>query len=428
MIAAQLFITTLIALLPRIATGAATIYLNDETGVTVGVGGVSNKDGDFVNVPLEQSLANIINLKNATDTMLNNEQPNTWWTPGPLELIFDLGASHELVQIHFWNYFTEDFDVDHIDFTFFDDEDNSIVGLMSVSPRAGENIHGQNTDWVVAETYTLEAPTKTRRVSATLTSTNGEIYFSNIGFTANKDQGGKQVPIDTPAPVVAPTKKPKNAPPSPAPIVPSPAPVSPAPASAAPVTAAPVTSAPVTSAPVTAAPITASPVTAAPITAAPTTATPSIQVSEFPSGTPSPSGQPSLHPSGSTAPSLTPSRFVPLGTSPPGPLLRPVAVGSPVAVPTTVGGVVTAAPATPVSSVVTEAPASYPTGAMMRATPSPTLDRSEGGGSMKGKKASKKEKKSKSKKDGKKNDKLRKSGKKSSSSASREGALSMRRL
>ncbi len=92
---------------------------------------------------------------------------------------FDFGEQYDLRTLHFWNYTAENFDVDNIDFSFFDSS-NSMVGSLSVLPALGSSpgIRAQDID--------LAAPLDVQFVTAFLSGSNGEVDFQNIGFTAER--------------------------------------------------------------------------------------------------------------------------------------------------------------------------------------------------------------------------------------------------
>lgn len=100
-----------------------------------------------------------------------------------MELLFHLGDTYDLDAVYFWNYFTEQFDVDQIEFEFIDSA-NATVGNLTVAPATGVNSAGANANNIVAETFTFDQNFRARKVSAFLSSTNGELDFNNIGFTA----------------------------------------------------------------------------------------------------------------------------------------------------------------------------------------------------------------------------------------------------
>jgi hypothetical protein len=170
------------------SASAAPVYLNDQN-ITVALGVshaaqvIANPTfGPFQNVSLAQSLANIIDAPSATAGELHNQQTHVWVSGGHLELDFDFGVEYDLSTLHFWNYHSEGFDVDDIDFTFYDGSFNQ-VGLLNVQPLLG-NATGSDNDPIFAEDYALNFPSNVRYVNAWLTGSNNQVDFNNIGFTA----------------------------------------------------------------------------------------------------------------------------------------------------------------------------------------------------------------------------------------------------
>ena len=133
------------------------------------------------NLSTALSLANVIDAPTA-GAAENHISPTThvWVSGGPLELDFDFGAEYDLGLLHFWNYYGESYDVDNIDFTFFDASKNLVGSLLGVSPALG----GGGSNPIYAEDYALNFPSNVQYVNAVLTGSNGQVDFNNIGFTA----------------------------------------------------------------------------------------------------------------------------------------------------------------------------------------------------------------------------------------------------
>jgi hypothetical protein len=162
------------------ATGRSSVYLNVKN-ITVRLGPTMAAE-PFANQTTAISLANVINAPSATAPEDHYSPTTHVWVSGkPLDLAFDLGAEYDLTTLHFWNYTIEDHDVDKVTFTFFDALKNP-VGALDVEPALGGRL-GNNP--IVAESYTLSFPTNVRYVNAVLTGTNGQVDFTNIGFTAS---------------------------------------------------------------------------------------------------------------------------------------------------------------------------------------------------------------------------------------------------
>jgi hypothetical protein len=85
--------------------------------------------------------------------------------------------------VHFWNYHSEGFDVDNVSFTFFNAA-NANVGTLAFSPALG-NLTGNDATPIFAENQNLAFPTQVQKVVAVLTGSNGEVDFTNIGFTGD---------------------------------------------------------------------------------------------------------------------------------------------------------------------------------------------------------------------------------------------------
>ena len=91
--------------------------------------------------------------------------------------MFDFGLEYDITTLSFWNYTAESFDVDNIDFTFFNTS-NDIVGTLSVLPALG------SSPGILAEDIILPAPLNVQYVTAFLTGDNKQVDFQNMGFTA----------------------------------------------------------------------------------------------------------------------------------------------------------------------------------------------------------------------------------------------------
>ncbi len=156
------------------------IYLNDSL-ITVDL--IEGQAAEpFENRSTVDSLASVIDAQTAQTLEDHTQSTHVWVKGGSLGLRFDFQTEYDLRTIHFWNYFSEDFDVDNIDFKFFNN-DNELVGtLEGIQPRLG----GSGGNPISAEDIQLPAPANVRYLEATLSGTNGEVDFNNIGFTAVK--------------------------------------------------------------------------------------------------------------------------------------------------------------------------------------------------------------------------------------------------
>jgi hypothetical protein len=158
---------------------AVPVYLNN-SNITVALGS-SMAAEPFANLSTALSLANVIDAPSASASELHiSPTTHVWVSGGPLELDFDFGTEYDLSMLHFWNYYGEGFDVDNIDFTFFDSSKNLVGSLLGVAPALG----GAGGNPIFAEDYSLSFPSNVQFVNAVLTGSNGQVDFNNIGFTA----------------------------------------------------------------------------------------------------------------------------------------------------------------------------------------------------------------------------------------------------
>ena len=171
--------------------GAQSVYLN-ESNMTVSLGGSMMDAEPFANRGAAESLASIIDLPSADAGELHNQQTHVWVSGSTLDLDFDFGIEYDLGVFHFWNYHSEDFDVDEIDLTFYDASMTVVGTLDDVSPALG-NSTGFDSDPIFAQSIALDFPSNARYVNAVLSGTNGQVDFNNMGFT------GVPSPIPEPA-------------------------------------------------------------------------------------------------------------------------------------------------------------------------------------------------------------------------------------
>lgn len=157
---------------------AAPVYLNIDN-ITVSVG--PNTTGSPNNTyDLGYGIEKVIDAPSADASELHSQESHIWYTSpigGGLELLFDFGLEYNISTLHFWNYNAEAYDVDNIDFTFYN-EMNNLVGSLTVQPDLGDPGN------IFAQDITLAAPLNVRYVTAFLTGTNGQVDFQNMGFTA----------------------------------------------------------------------------------------------------------------------------------------------------------------------------------------------------------------------------------------------------
>lgn len=165
---------------------AAPIYLNDENmSVAVGEG---TSPGSFNNTFAGgRTIDKVIDAPSADAEEFHNQQTHIWYTAdevgGGLELLFDFDRAYDITTLHFWNYTSESFDVDNVDFTFFDATDAQ-VGELPIMPTLG------SSPGITAEDIALNAPLNVLSVTAFLTGSNGQVDFQNIGFSAELSEPG----------------------------------------------------------------------------------------------------------------------------------------------------------------------------------------------------------------------------------------------
>ena len=170
-------------------TFATPIYLNN-TNISVTVGG-GTSNGSFNNTfDNGISIEKVIDAPSAIAEEFHNQTTHIWFTAdnvgGGLELLFNFGQEYNISTLHFWNYTAEDFDVDNVDFIFFNSV-NQQVGSLSIAPALG------NASGINAEDILFVAPLNVQFVTAFLTGSNRQVDFQNIGFTAEISQ----VPLPT---------------------------------------------------------------------------------------------------------------------------------------------------------------------------------------------------------------------------------------
>ena len=159
---------------------AAPIYLN-ESNISVSVG-TGTSAGTFNNTfNGGATIDKVIDAPSADATEFHDQATHIWYTAdaigGGLELLFDFGLEYDITTLHFWNYTGESYDVDNIDFSFFNSS-NSLVGSLSVLPALG------SSPGILAEDIVLSAPLNVQYVTAFLTGSNRQVDFQNMGFTA----------------------------------------------------------------------------------------------------------------------------------------------------------------------------------------------------------------------------------------------------
>ena len=159
------------------ASPAQALYLN-YLNMTVALG-PSMAPEPFVNTTTAVALANAIDAPSADAGEIHiSPDTHVWINSAPLELVFTFNDDYDLETLHFWNYFTEQYDVDNINFEF-RNAASAVVGAFDFAPDTGTSAPE------TAQDYGLSFPERVRSVTAIFTGTNGEVDFNNIGFTAS---------------------------------------------------------------------------------------------------------------------------------------------------------------------------------------------------------------------------------------------------
>lgn len=177
-------VLSICAFLLSLNLSAAPVYLNFENiSVEVGAG---TSAGTFNNTfNSGQTIDKVIDAPSADAEEFHNQTTHIWFTAdalgGGLELLFDFGTSYDISTLHFWNYTGEAYDVDNINFSFFDSSMN-FVDQLTVEPALG------TSPGITSQDIELAAPINIQFVSAFLTGSNGQVDFQNIGFTAEVSQ------------------------------------------------------------------------------------------------------------------------------------------------------------------------------------------------------------------------------------------------
>lgn len=184
MTTAQRGLLTLFLMAITAYANASSVYLNiDNIEVKVGD---NTSPGSFNNTFANgQTIDKVIDAPSADAEEFHNQTTHIWYSAntlgGGLELFFDFGISYDISTLHFWNYTSESYDVDNIDFKFFDNSMN-LAGQLSVQPLLG------SSPGIKAQDIDLAAPLNIQFVSAFLTGSNGQVDFQNIGFTAEASE------------------------------------------------------------------------------------------------------------------------------------------------------------------------------------------------------------------------------------------------
>jgi predicted nucleic-acid-binding Zn-ribbon protein len=82
------------------------------------------------------SLDNVIDAETASSVETHTQSTHVWHTGEQLELLFDLQQEYSITTVHFWNYFTEFYDVDTVELTFVDSS-NAQTASITINPEMG---------------------------------------------------------------------------------------------------------------------------------------------------------------------------------------------------------------------------------------------------------------------------------------------------
>lgn len=184
-------------------TLAAPVYLN-QANTTVELGDDTTA-GNWNNTitaggysSLGDALIKVIDAPSADATEFHSQPSHIWYTTqagGGLELEFTFDTEYDISTLHFWNYNGGDtYDVDSIDFAFYN-ASNMLQGTYSIDP-----LPPGNAGAIEAQDFLLAAPLNVQYVTAFLGTTNGQIDFQNIGFTAEVSTPVDPGPTPVPAP------------------------------------------------------------------------------------------------------------------------------------------------------------------------------------------------------------------------------------
>jgi hypothetical protein len=170
---------------PTPPPGPSSLICNGNGLSQLTVGSRSNSIGEFLNVAAVDSLRNAIDCLGPNDTEEHTQTSHVWWSPQPLELIFDLTTTFTITEVLFWNYYEDFYDVDRIEFTFTSNTGGTTV--YTFDPVDGRNAQGANQNPLVAERWVLPTPvTNVVKIQALLSADDGreDVDFQNIVFVA----------------------------------------------------------------------------------------------------------------------------------------------------------------------------------------------------------------------------------------------------
>jgi hypothetical protein len=180
------------------AAAQQPVYLNIEQ-ITVEIGRGSTFTTDNNTFSRGYGLEKVIDAPSAAAEEVHDQDTHLWFTGGVLELVFSFDVNYDITTLHFWNYNGEDYDVDRIEFAFYD-KGGTLLRALTVEPALG------STPAIRAEDIPLDAPLSVRTVIARLSGSNGQIDFQNMGFTATVSAPDPNDPLAG-APVKRPLQK-----------------------------------------------------------------------------------------------------------------------------------------------------------------------------------------------------------------------------
>lgn len=154
-------------------TPGGRLYLNEQN-MTVNLG--PNSMGSLNNTT---SLQNVIDAETAQAIDQHSQETHVWFSGPQLELVFDFQQEYTLETIHFWNFHQEQWDPDQVHFVF-SDADGEVTGQINLSPALGV---GEAT---VSEDFNAEEGIMAQFATVTITGSNDQIDFQNLGFTVTK--------------------------------------------------------------------------------------------------------------------------------------------------------------------------------------------------------------------------------------------------
>lgn len=156
---------------------ANAVYLNVDN-IDVEIGPNSTYTSSNNTFSGGATIDKVIDAPSADAEEFHNQSTHNWFSGGTLELLFDFRTEYDLTTLHFWNYTGESYDVDNIDFSFFDSS-STLQGTLGITPALG------NPGGITAEDIVLAAPLDVQFVTAVLSGSNGQIDFQNLGFTGS---------------------------------------------------------------------------------------------------------------------------------------------------------------------------------------------------------------------------------------------------